>query len=114
DAAIRWLAANFKGQQDWSLPVVAETYDGYLNDTLGFHVKEKHVFAALDSARGGAVAEGNVGGGTGMICFGFKGGVGTAAQTMTGRYEHKVIALPHDRLCEILKRHDRLAKPVPK
>jgi L-aminopeptidase/D-esterase-like protein len=82
DATVKWLAKNVKGQQDWSLPVVAETYDGYLNDTLGFHVKEKHVFAALDSARAGAVAEGNVGGGTGMTCFEFKGGIGTASRKL--------------------------------
>jgi D-aminopeptidase len=65
---------------DWSLPVVAETYDGFLNDIDGFHVREEHVFEALDSATGGAVAEGNVGGGTGMICHGFKGGIGTASR----------------------------------
>jgi D-aminopeptidase len=65
---------------DWSLPVVAETYDGFLNDVDGFHVQEEHVFAALDSAAGGDVAEGNVGGGTGMICHGFKGGIGTASR----------------------------------
>lgn len=82
DATIRWLAKNGKGQQDWSLPVVAETYDGYLNDTLGFHVKDDHVFRALDSARGGAVPEGNLGGGTGMTCFEFAGGIGTASRRL--------------------------------
>ncbi len=82
DGTVKWLAKNIKGQQDWALPVVAETYDGYLNDTLGFHVKAKHVFEALDSARGGAVAEGNVGGGTGMVCFQFKGGIGTASRKL--------------------------------
>ncbi|MBI3649951.1 MAG: P1 family peptidase [Acidobacteria bacterium] len=66
----------------WSLPVVAETYDGYLNDINGFHVKEKNVFEALATASGGAVAEGNVGGGTGMICYGFKGGIGTASRKL--------------------------------
>jgi D-aminopeptidase len=69
----------------WSLPVVAETYDGYLNDINGFHVKEKHVFEALDSAKPGAVMEGNVGGGTGMICYGFKGGIGTASRKLDDR-----------------------------
>jgi len=64
----------------WSLPVVAETWDGYLNDVNGFHVKPEHVFAALDSAHGGAVEEGNVGGGTGMICHEFKCGTGTASR----------------------------------
>ncbi len=64
----------------WSLPVVAETYDGILNDVNGFHVKEEHVFTALDGARGGPIAEGNVGGGTGMVCHWFKGGIGTASR----------------------------------
>src|SRR5262245_17514892 len=82
DATVKWLAKNIKGQQDWTLPVVAETYDGHLNDILGFHVKEKHVFQALDSARGGAVAEGSVGGGTGMTCFEFKAGIGTASRKL--------------------------------
>ena len=66
----------------WSLPVVAETWDGYLNDINGFHVKPEHVFAALDSAAGGPVAEGSVGGGTGMICYGFKGGIGTSSRRL--------------------------------
>jgi D-aminopeptidase len=66
----------------WSLPVVAETYDGGLNDVNGFHVKPQHVFAALDSAKSGAVTEGNAGGGTGMICYGFKGGIGTASRKL--------------------------------
>jgi L-aminopeptidase/D-esterase-like protein len=83
DATVRWLANNVKGLQDWSLPVVAETYDGYLNDTLGFHVKEKHVFAALDSAKDGPIPEGNLGGGTGMTCFDFAGGIGTASRRLT-------------------------------
>lgn len=64
----------------WSMPVVAETYDGFLNDTNGFHVKPEHVFQALDKAASGPVAEGAVGGGTGMICFGFKGGIGTSSR----------------------------------
>jgi D-aminopeptidase len=64
----------------WLLPVVAETYDGTLNDINGFHVKQEHVFAALDSAAGGQVVEGCVGGGTGMVCHGFKGGIGTASR----------------------------------
>jgi D-aminopeptidase len=65
---------------DWSLPVVAETWDGLLNDIDGFHVRDRHVFAALDEAAPGPVPEGNVGGGTGMVCHGFKGGVGTASR----------------------------------
>jgi len=64
----------------WFLPVVAETYDGFLNDINGFHIKKEHVFAALDNAAGGVVAEGNVGGGTGMRCHQFKGGIGTASR----------------------------------
>ena len=64
----------------WALPVVAETYDGTLNDINGFHVKPEHVFEALNSATGGAVEEGGVGGGTGMICNQFKGGIGTASR----------------------------------
>ena len=67
----------------WSLPVVAETWDGFLNDINGFHVKPEHLVAALDGARGGVVPEGNVGGGTGMVCYGFKGGTGTASRLLT-------------------------------
>jgi D-aminopeptidase len=68
----------------WSLPVVAETYDGGLNDTNGMHVTAEHVRRALASASAGPVAEGNVGGGTGMVCFGFKGGIGTASRVVSG------------------------------
>jgi D-aminopeptidase len=64
----------------WSLPVVGETYDGALNDINGMHVRPEHLFTALDSATGGPVAEGGVGGGTGMICHEFKGGTGTASR----------------------------------
>ncbi|MFN6545846.1 P1 family peptidase [Mycolicibacterium nivoides] len=73
----------------WSLPVVGETYDGLLNDINGHHVRPEHVGAALADATGGPVAEGNVGGGTGMICHGFKGGIGTASrvtETVAGPY----------------------------
>ena len=65
----------------WHLPVVAETWDGRLNDIRGMHVRPEHVFSALEDATTGPVAEGNVGGGTGMICHGFKGGIGTASRT---------------------------------
>ena len=65
---------------DWSLPVVAETWDGFLNDIDGFHVRDRHVFQALDGAAAGPVSEGSVGGGTGMVCHGFKGGIGTASR----------------------------------
>ncbi|HEY0081320.1 MAG TPA: P1 family peptidase [Pyrinomonadaceae bacterium] len=86
DAVIEWNARRGTGEGysgDFSLPVVAETWDGFLNDINGFHVKREHVFAALDGARTGAVAEGNVGGGTGMVAHGFKGGTGTASRVLT-------------------------------
>ncbi len=89
DSVLKWLVRRAAMGQPWGLPVVAETYDGYLNDINGFHVQEEHVFAALDSARGGPVVEGNVGGGTGMICHEFKGGIGTASRILgeeTGGY----------------------------
>jgi D-aminopeptidase len=82
DATIEWMRRNRPGFL-WTLPVVAETYDGVLNDAEGFHVKPEHVFAALDGASGGAVREGNVGGGTGMNCHGFKGGTGTSSRVLT-------------------------------
>ncbi len=83
DAVIQWRVAH--GQPDptgywWSLPVVAETWDGWLNDINGFHVKPEHAFHAIDSASSGRVEEGNVGGGTGMICNEFKGGIGTSSR----------------------------------
>jgi D-aminopeptidase len=68
----------------WHLPVVAETWDGLLNDIRGMHVQPEHVFSALDQAADGPVAEGNVGGGTGMVCHGFKGGIGTASRRADG------------------------------
>ena len=80
DAAIAWSLKHQRMFQPWSLPVVAETWDGVLNDINGFHVKPEHVFAALDTAQGGPVPEGNVGGGTGMICYEFKCGSGTASR----------------------------------
>ena len=69
----------------WSLPVVAETWDGFLNDINGFHVKPDHVVAAWEGAKTGLVAEGSVGGGTGMICYGWKGGIGTASRQVVQR-----------------------------
>jgi D-aminopeptidase len=71
-------------QDVWSLPVVGETWDGRLNDVNGQHVRGEHVSAALASASAGPVAEGNVGGGTGMVCHGFKGGIGTASRQVDG------------------------------
>ncbi len=70
------------GTRFWSLPVVGETWDGRLNDVNGHHVKADHVFEAVEAASAGAVTEGNVGGGTGMICHGFKGGIGTASRVL--------------------------------
>lgn len=87
-AVIEWSVKHVEGLT-WSLPVVAETWDGTLNDINGFHVKPEHVFAAIESASGGRVAEGNVGGGTGMIVYEFKGGIGTSSrivETGQGRY----------------------------
>jgi L-aminopeptidase/D-esterase-like protein len=81
DAAIQWMVRSNPAIL-WALPVVAETFDGPLNDINGFHVKPEHVFAALDGARGGAVQEGSVGGGTGMVCNGFKGGIGTSSRRL--------------------------------
>jgi L-aminopeptidase/D-esterase-like protein len=85
DAVIKWRVTH--GQPDptgywWSLPVVAETWDGWLNDINGFHVKPDDAFHAIDSAHGGAVEEGSVGGGTGMICNGYKGGIGTSSRRL--------------------------------
>ena len=86
DASIKWAADRGRLFQPWALPVVAETADGYLNDINGFHVKPEHVFAALDGASSGRVAEGNVGGGTGMNCYGFKCGTGTASRKLEARF----------------------------
>jgi D-aminopeptidase len=88
DAVIQWRVAH--GQPDptgywWSLPVVAETWDGWLNDINGFHVKPDHAFHAIDSAHSGAVEEGNIGGGTGMVCNEFKGGIGTSSRMIESK-----------------------------
>src|SRR3954463_7398393 len=82
DAIIQWEVSQKNALQPWWLPVVAETYDGSLNDINGFHVKPEHVLAALDGATGGVPQEGAVGGGTGMVCHGFKGGIGTASRKL--------------------------------
>src|SRR5678816_1489278 len=82
DAIIKWEVTQKNVLQPWWLPVVAETYDGNLNDINGFHVKEEHVLRALNSATGGLPKEGVVGGGTGMTCLGFKGGIGTASRKL--------------------------------
>ena len=85
DAVIEWNAnrATSDGYSgDFSLPLVTETWDGFLNDINGFHVKKEHAFQVLDRAKGGAVAEGNVGGGTGMVAHRFKGGIGTSSRVL--------------------------------
>lgn len=87
DAVIAWQFAHLDvrpagERQWWSNPLIAETFDGYLNDINGLHVKREHVFEALDGARSGPVAEGSVGGGTGMRCNGYKGGIGTASRKL--------------------------------
>jgi D-aminopeptidase len=95
DAVIAWLTRQKGMQQAWGLPVVAETYDGWLNDINGFHVKQEHAWEAIDQAKGGPVPEGNVGGGTGMICYEFKGGIGTSSRKLSekqGSYTVGVLA----------------------
>jgi L-aminopeptidase/D-esterase-like protein len=88
DAVIAWRVAHGPAGPDddwWSLPVVAETWDGWLNDINGFHVKPEHALHAIDSAHAGAVEEGSVGGGTGMVCNGFKGGIGTSSRKLADK-----------------------------
>jgi len=81
DATIKWVARqSYKNISDWSLPVAGETYDGDLNDINGFHVTDAHVFDAIDSAQSGPIDQGSVGGGTGMICYDFNAGSGTASR----------------------------------
>jgi len=83
DASLRWLVRQgVLPDTSWGLPVAAETYDGFLNDCNGFHVRDEHVFAALDGAREGPLEEGSVGGGTGMTLYGFKGGSGSASRVL--------------------------------
>lgn len=94
-AVVEWMIAHYDGayREDhmWAMPVVAETYDGVLNDINGQHVKPVHVHEALETASGGPVPEGSVGGGTGMIAYGFKGGTGTASRQVTvGKQSHTV------------------------
>jgi L-aminopeptidase/D-esterase-like protein len=96
DAVIEWihkqrsLDGSYSGNP-WSLPVVAETYDGFLNDINGFHVKKEHAFKAIETSSPGPIAEGNIGGGTGMICHKFKGGIGTSSRAVNiGKQEYVV------------------------
>lgn len=83
DAVIEWAIERKFDDFLWALPVVAETWDGGLNDIDGFHVTKQHAFQALDGATGGPVAEGGVGGGTGMVCNQFKGGIGTSSRKLS-------------------------------
>ncbi|MCP9770988.1 S58 family peptidase [Lacihabitans sp. LS3-19] len=83
DAVLKWYVdTDWYSGEDWwyTYPVVAETYDGFLNDIYGFHVKEEHVLESIENSSGGRIAKGNVGGGTGMMCLGFKGGTGTSSR----------------------------------
>ena len=85
DAVLKWYVdTDWYSGEDWwyTYPVVAETYDGFLNDIYGFHVKEKHVLEAIENSSSGQIAEGNIGGGTGMMCLGFKGGTGTSSRVL--------------------------------
>lgn len=83
--------------EHWSLPVVGETWDGVLNDCDGFHVRPEHVRTAYDAAAGGPVAQGNVGGGTGMVCHGFKGGIGSASRVAGGHTVGVLVQANHGR-----------------
>ncbi len=94
DSAIAWRVSH--GTPDatgywWSLPVVAETWDGFLNDVNGFHVTREDVFHALETAHGGAVEESSVGGGTGMVCYEFKGGNGTSSRRVQIKGEKETV-----------------------
>jgi D-aminopeptidase len=87
DAVLKWFVNTGWYKEDfwYTYPVVAETYDGFLNDIYGFHVKESHAYEALNAAKTGKLQEGNVGGGTGMMCLGFKGGTGTSSRIVKVR-----------------------------
>lgn len=115
-AVVKWMINNYKKQylNDylWVMPVIAETYDGVLNDINGLHIKEKHVLSALDSADTGKLAEGNVGGGTEMICYEFNGGTGISSRKKTIDEQDYhigvlVLAIDHGKLKEVLKKYKR-------
>jgi len=116
DAILQWQVKR-PGLQPWGLPVVAETFDGGLNDINGFHVTAQHTIAALDGATGGKVFEGNVGGGTGMTCQGFKGGIGTASRVLppdVGGYTVGVLVqCNYGRPASCVSRVCRWAKKLP-
>ena len=108
DAVIAWQLAHGMNPEAFSLPVVAETFDGYLNDINGFHVHPEHVFQALDAAASGPVAEGCVGGGTGMICHRFKSGIGTSSRVTKAGHTVGVLVQANHGL-----RHQLLVAGVP-
>lgn len=84
DAVVKWMVkTKARRMSPWMLPVAAETYDGYLSDIDGFHVTDEDVFQALEDARGGPLEEGSVGGGTGMVCYEWKGGIGTSSRLVS-------------------------------
>jgi L-aminopeptidase/D-esterase-like protein len=93
DAAVGWAHDHGLPSERWTLPVVGETWDGYLNDVWGFHVRREHALAALNGARPKRPQEGNVGGGTGMMCYGFKGGIGTASRRLSDLHDYTVATL---------------------
>jgi L-aminopeptidase/D-esterase-like protein len=109
---IDWVIANHPHlAREWLLPTVGETYDGDLNDINGRHVTEEHAVAALDAARGGPVAEGNVGGGTGMNCYAFKGGTGTASRSV--RYGDRAYTVGVLLQANFGDRHELVIQGVP-
>ena len=111
DAVIEWGQKKYPGTENYSLPVVAETWDGELNDINGFHVKKEDVFNALDQAVGGPVAEGSTGGGTGMRAFGFKAGTGTASRVVTIGQETYVLGVLVQ--ANFARRNDLIVAGVP-
>ncbi|MHB8637923.1 MAG: DmpA family aminopeptidase [Fimbriimonadaceae bacterium] len=111
DAVVQWLIQNGR-VGPWFLPVVAETYDGALNDINGFHVKPEHVFLAMDDARAGQVLEGNVGGGTGMICYGYKGGIGTSSRIVEDNIVGVLVQANHGRRDQLRLRGSASLKPT--
>ena len=113
DATVRWMVEHHMHDRDtwWGLPVAAESYDGILNDINGFHVTQEHVYQAIDSTRSGPIDMGSVGGGTGMICYDFKGGSGSASrriQTDGGAYTLGVFVQSN-----FGRRHDLMVAGVP-
>jgi D-aminopeptidase len=107
-------AQDAAGVGEWHLPVVGETYDGVLNDISGMHVRAEHVHAALEAADGGAVEEGAVGSGTGMICHGFKGGIGTASRLVDGYTVGVLVQANHGRRERLTVNGVNVGRELPK